>query len=374
MKSFKIIKSILIIGLCFSFLVSCSKDTSKTEFSLKNESSLEYEDAQRFEELENLEALKNQNSESRFESDLENDDSDYDYLPEKKSYIKWMSFDIPTEALVKAMNLDIRSYGTDNHLDWIEMLSYLASKYGGNWKSYKGNDLDALVKKLNSGTKMSELSEKMPNYNYFYKIYDAVLHNYLDVYKMPDKEDPSKLCDKYGLAVYSPIAKNYGYSHYDDFGSSRSFGFARNHLGNDLMGNVGTPIVAVESGVVESIGWNRYGGWRIGIRSFDKKRYYYYAHLRKGHPYVENLKQGMLVKQGEVIGYLGMTGYSNTENTNGMQKPHLHFGIQIIFDESQKDGNNEIWINAYNIVNLLSYHRGEVAKDKYSNDYYGVIY
>lgn len=362
MKFFKIMKSVLIIVLCGCLMVSCSSNSPKSGSSSLNGGGKE------------IETLKNQNNESKFESDLENDDSDYDYLPEKKSYIKWMSFDIPTEALVKAMNLDIRSYGTDNHLDWIEMLSYLASKYGGNWKSYKGNDLDALVRKLNSGAKMSELSEKMPNYNYFYKIYDAVLHNYLDVYKTPDKDDPTKLCDKYGLAVYSPIAKNYGYSHYDDFGSSRSFGFARNHLGNDLMGNVGTPIIAVESGVVESIGWNRYGGWRIGIRSFDKKRYYYYAHLRKGHPYVNNLKQGMLVKQGEVIGYLGMTGYSNTENTNGMQKPHLHFGIQIIFDESQKDGNNEIWINAYNLVNLLSYHRGEVAKDNYSNDYYGVIY
>ncbi len=31
---------------------------------------------------------------------------------------------------------------------------------------------------------------------------------------------------------------------------------------------------------------------RIGIRSFDKKRYYYYAHLRQNYPYAENLKEG----------------------------------------------------------------------------------
>lgn len=47
------------------------------------------------------------------------------------------------------------------------------------------------------------------------------------------------------------------------------------------MGQVGTPVIAVESGYVEAIGWNQYGGWRLGIRSFDRKRYYYYAHLRK---------------------------------------------------------------------------------------------
>ena len=46
----------------------------------------------------------------------------------------------------------------------------------------------------------------------------------------------------------------------------------RTHLGNDLMGSIGIPIIAVESGIVENLGWNQYGGWRIGIRSFDTKK------------------------------------------------------------------------------------------------------
>ena len=61
------------------------------------------------------------------------------------------------------------------------------------------------------------------------------------------------------------------------------------------MGQTGTPVIAVESGRVEALGWNQYGGWRIGIRSFDGKRYYYYAHLRKDYPYQSNLKEGSLV-------------------------------------------------------------------------------
>ncbi len=70
-----------------------------------------------------------------------------------------------------------------------------------------------------------------------------------------------------------------------------------------MMGLVGTPIIAVESGVVTALGWNQYGGWRIGISSFDGKRYYYYAHLRQNYPYAEGLEEGSVVTAGDVIGY-----------------------------------------------------------------------
>ena len=126
------------------------------------------------------------------------------------------------------------------------------------------------------------------------------------------------------------------------------------------MGSIGTPIIAVESGIVENLGWNQYGGWRVGIRSFDTKRYYYYAHLRKNHPYSEGLEEGKIVKAGDVIGYLGMTGYSTKENVNNINVPHLHFGMQLIFDESQVDSPNEIWIDVYQIVEFLKQNRSEV--------------
>lgn len=105
------------------------------------------------------------------------------------------------------------------------------------------------------------------------------------------------------------------------------------------------------------------GGWRIGIRSFDKKRYYYYAHLRKNHPYQGDLKEGDTVKAGDVIGYMGMTGYSTRKNVNNINIPHLHLGIQLIFDESQKDGSNEIWIDCYNIMRLISQNRVSVRQN-----------
>ena len=46
-------------------------------------------------------------------------------------------------------------------------------------------------------------------------------------------------------------------------------------MGHDMMGQVGTPVIAVESGYASALGWNQYGGWRIGISSFDGRRYYY---------------------------------------------------------------------------------------------------
>ena len=166
-----------------------------------------------------------------------------------------------------------------------------------------------------------------------------------------------------------PIAEGWYYEGYDDFGQSRTYGYARRHLGHDMLGSVGTPVVAVESGRVEAVGWNQYGGWRIGIRSLDGKRYYYYAHLRKDHPYTPLAQEGCYVTAGDVIGYLGQTGYSLTENTNNIEIPHLHFGLELIFDESQKESDNEIWVDVYALTRLLSRHRCTVVRDEDTGEY-----
>ena len=114
--------------------------------------------------------------------------------------------------------------------------------------------------------------------------------------------------------------------------------------------------------MVEAMGWNRYGGWRIGIRSFDRMRYYYYAHLQKDRPFAEGLEVGDTVQAGDIIGFMGRTGYSDKENVNNIETVHLHFGMQLIFDESQKECNSEIWIDVYDIVRLLEAHRCSVRK------------
>ena len=65
---------------------------------------------------------------------------------------------------------------------------------------------------------------------------------------------------------------------------------------------------------------------------------------------------------GQVIGYMGHTGYSATENVNNIDETHLHFGIQLIFDESQKEGSNEIWIDCYALVRFLYRNQSSVTK------------
>jgi murein DD-endopeptidase MepM/ murein hydrolase activator NlpD len=290
----------------------------------------------------------------------------------RKDYIKWVDFNVPYKALHHALILDVQSHETDTPISWIELLAYVSAKNGNNFKNFKEKQLDEVAEFLKSGKTIEELTKDMKYYDYYYQAYDTILSGFVGEYEIevPDENGEGKHWERrYGLKVFSPIAKTFPYHHYDDFGNSRSYGFKRIHLGNDLMGQVGTPIVAVEGGVVEALGWNQYGGWRIGIRSLDSKRYYYYAHLRKNFPYRKDLEIGSIVKAGDVIGYLGRTGYSKTENVNNIQQPHLHFGMQLIFDESQKECNNEIWIDVYQIIRLLDKQRSEVVKDPETKDY-----
>ena len=279
--------------------------------------------------------------------------------PVQAETIRWVDFDIPYESLKYAMEQDIRTFEQEKHLSWIDILALAACRTGGKC------DLAAVKKAtqdLHSDKSPQELLGELNRYyEYYHTAYGAVLGGLLGSYAI---EKGGQQHATYGLKAFSPIAAGFGYSHCDDFGVSRSFGFRRKHLGNDLMGGLGTPIVAVEGGTVEALGWNRYGGWRVGIRSFDNKRYYYYAHLQKDKPFAPGLTVGDTVQAGDLIGYMGRTGYSDTENTNNIETVHLHFGMQLIFDESQKECNSEIWINVYDIIKLLSSHRSSIRNDQ----------
>ncbi|MBE6960366.1 MAG: M23 family metallopeptidase [Ruminococcaceae bacterium] len=269
--------------------------------------------------------------------------------------IRWVDFAVPYESLKYAMDQDIATFDDEKHISWIEILAVAGCRTGGKCGL---TSVKKAAKDLKGERSVEELlGDLYKFYDYYHQAYTAVLGGLLGSFAI---EKDGQWTATYGLKAFSPIAAGYGYSHCDDFGNSRSFGFKRKHLGNDLMGGLGTPIVAVEGGVVEVMGWNRYGGWRIGIRSFDSKRYYYYAHLQKDNPFAKDLSEGDIVDAGDLIGFMGRTGYSDKENVNNIETVHLHFGIQLIFDESQKECLSEIWINAYPIVRLLSSHRASL--------------
>lgn len=310
----------------------------------------------------------------------------------ENDYIKWVDFTVSYDALCSAYEWDVKTHGTEHEICWVELLAYTAAKTGGKFDSSALKTMDKAAKKLSEGeTTLDELTADMKYYEYYREAYDAAIGGLVGEYGREVKgsgrpgtggaEDGGAAAESgesaaesgesagnvqyetvYGLKGYFPIARGFDYSHYDDFGAGRSYGYQRKHLGHDMMGLVGTPIIAVESGVVEALGWNQYGGWRIGIRSFDGKRYYYYAHLRQNYPYAEGLEEGSVVTAGDVIGYMGHTGYSAKENVNNIDVVHLHWGLQLIFDESQKEGNNEIWIDLYALTRFLAKHTQAAEK------------
>lgn len=131
------------------------------------------------------------------------------------------------------------------------------------------------------------------------------------------------------------------------YGADRTYGGKRKHEGIDIMTSNDIPgyfqVQSVCDGVVEKIGWLELGGYRVGIRS-ESGYYYYYAHLEK---YVEGIQEGKKVSAGDVIGYMGNTGYGK-EGTKGKFDVHLHFGIYKPVKDSEQT------INPYYILKYIS--------------------
>jgi murein DD-endopeptidase MepM/ murein hydrolase activator NlpD len=102
---------------------------------------------------------------------------------------------------------------------------------------------------------------------------------------------------------------------WDDWGQPRSGG--RTHEGNDLIAPWGTPIVAVESGVIARIGENALGGSVLWLKGLSGTSYYY-AHLAQ---YAPGMVPGTPVAAGTVVAFVGQTGNAI------FSVPHLHFEV-----------------------------------------------
>ena len=68
---------------------------------------------------------------------------------------------------------------------------------------------------------------------------------------------------------------------------------------------------------------------------------------------------------------MGRTGYSDTENTNGITESHLHLGLELVFDESQKESNNEIWIDVAAITSVVEQNQSEVVRNNETKEFTG---
>jgi murein DD-endopeptidase MepM/ murein hydrolase activator NlpD len=92
----------------------------------------------------------------------------------------------------------------------------------------------------------------------------------------------------------------------------------RSHEAIDIPAPRGTPVRAVAEGNVAKLFTSKQGG--LTVYQFDNTQTYcfYYAHLDK---YAPGIQDGMLLRKGEVLGYVGTTGNA-PKNT-----PHLHFAL-----------------------------------------------
>ena len=127
----------------------------------------------------------------------------------------------------------------------------------------------------------------------------------------------------------------------------RTYGGTRGHEGTDLMppeNESGVyPVISISDGTVESVGWLEKGGWRIGVRSIHDV-YFYYAHLSS---YAEEFQKGDVINAGQLLGYMGDTGYGKQEGTSGQFPVHLHLGIYLRNEEFAELAVNPYWFLRY---------------------------
>jgi murein DD-endopeptidase MepM/ murein hydrolase activator NlpD len=90
------------------------------------------------------------------------------------------------------------------------------------------------------------------------------------------------------------------------------------HGGIDIANKSGTPIRAAAAGTVVHVGWDRWGtrNWMVIVKH-DNGFKTWYAHMQRRN--VDGIKEGMRVTQGQIVGYMGSTGWSTGT--------HLHWAL-----------------------------------------------
>ena len=123
----------------------------------------------------------------------------------------------------------------------------------------------------------------------------------------------------------------------DTYADARSEG--RLHDAIDIMAPAGTRVLAAAGGKILRLAQSDRGGITIYQLSVDEKTVYYYAHLQS---YAAGLAEGNVVRQGDVIAYVGDTGNAGVGNY------HLHFSIAAVSDPKRYwEGTN---INPYPLL------------------------
>ncbi|MCI1857241.1 MAG: M23 family metallopeptidase [Sporolactobacillus sp.] len=145
--------------------------------------------------------------------------------------------------------------------------------------------------------------------------------------------------DLNGHAFPVPLTANYDYE--PTWGARRGWGGLRIHEGTDIFADYGTPVRATAYGIIDMIGWNKYGGWRIGLRDLQGN-YHYFAHL---NGYAPHMHRAAAVHPGQTIGYVGSSGYG-PKGTMGKFPAHLHYGLY------RDNGRAEFSVDPYPLLRM----------------------
>ena len=136
-----------------------------------------------------------------------------------------------------------------------------------------------------------------------------------------DNEESEGHYDKNGKSVQKALMKTpiNGARLSSSFGMRKHpiDGFNKMHRGTDFAAPMGTPIMASGNGIVKKAGWCGGGGNCVKIRH-NSIYQTVYAHMSK---FARGIKNGVRVKQGQTIGYVGSTGKSTG--------PHLHYEVIV---------------------------------------------
>ncbi|ATF15365.1 M23 family metallopeptidase [Brevibacillus sp. HB1.2] len=232
---------------------------------------------------------------------------------EQENVSRLTAVDIPSDRWAGAFNPDAE----DTNPVSIQFFKGIGMDGDGDGVADRHNDLDALT------TFIHYLSQ----YGFSHEDWQIGLWSYY-------QRDRSVKTIRQFAQVYAkyhhlhlderhfPIPARYDYSYRSTWGAPRGWGGRRIHEGTDIFASHGTPVLSTAYGVIEVIGWNRFGGWRIGMRDMGNV-YHYFAHLSS---FKKGLKPGDIVEPGEVLGYIGSSGYGKP-GTSGKFPPHLHYGM-----------------------------------------------
>ena len=125
-----------------------------------------------------------------------------------------------------------------------------------------------------------------------------------------------------------PTGQTYAVTFENSWLFGRSYGGERGHEGTDIMATVNERgLYPVSKHDRRYCGEQRMAGTGrlpAGIRA-PQGAYFYYAHLDS----YADIEEGDQVKAGELLGYMGDTGYSKVEGTTGNFPVHLHLGIYL---------------------------------------------